>query len=275
MARQLRQEHPGAVYHVTSRGNARGPLFLDAEDELRFLGLLERVVTSHSWLCHAYCLMGNHFHLVVETPQANLARGMRRLNSEYAQGFNGRYGRVGHVFQGRYKAVLIEKSTHLLEVCRYVVLNPVRAGLCAGPEDWAASSYRATVGMAPPERFLTVDWVLSQFSVRRERARERYRTFVAEGSRAHPWGDLRGAIYLGDERFAVERSAPHERIPEVARAQWKPVRRPLADVFRAHGDRAVAVAYRDEGYTMAEIAEYLAVHYATVSRRLRRLEQRA
>lgn len=258
---------------MTSRGNAGSPLFLDAEDELRFLGLVERVVRSHSWICHAYCLMGNHFHLVVETPQPNLARGMRRLNSSYAQGFNGRYGRVGHVFQGRYKAVLIEKDAHLLEVCRYVVLNPVRAGLCARPEHWPTSSYRATAGIGLPEGFLTVDWVLSQFSERRERARERYRAFVAEGNGAGPWGELRGAIYLGGERFAARRSAPNQRIPEVPRAQWRPVRRPLADLFRAHGDRAVAVAYRDEGYTMAEIADYLAVHYATVSRRLRRLEQ--
>jgi hypothetical protein len=219
--------------------------------------------------------MGNHFHLVVETPQPNLARGMRRLNAAYAQGFNARYDRVGHVFQGRYKAVLIEKNAHLLEVCRYVVLNPVRAGLCTGPERWPRSSYRATAGIALPERFLTVDWVLSQFSERREEARRRYRAFVSEGNGVGPWGELRGAIYLGDERFAARRSVPNERIPEVPRAQWRPVRRPLAEVFRMHGDRALTVAYRDEGYTMAEIADYLAVHYATVSRRLRQLEQQA
>lgn len=150
VARQLRHEYPGAVYHVTSRGNARGAVFLDEGDRGGFLELLARVGASCAWVCHAYCLMGNHYHLVLETPRPNLSLGMRRLNSAYAQSFNARHGRVGHVFQGRYKAILLEKEAHLLEVCRYVVLNPVRARLVAGAAEWRWSSFRATAGQAPP-----------------------------------------------------------------------------------------------------------------------------
>lgn len=271
MARQLRHEYPGATYHITSRGNAGGSLFLDTLDEDAFLRILTRVVSAHSWLCHAYCLMGNHYHVVIETPQPNLALGMRRLNSTYAQAFNERHDRVGHVFQGRYKAILIEKDAHLLEVSRYVVLNPVRAGLCNDAGAWRTSSYGATAGSAPRPPFLTVDWVLSQFAERPVRARERYMSFVAEGAGLQPWRDLRGAIYLGSERFAA-RASGGGPIAEVPRAQWNPVRRPLAELLRPHGDAAVEQAYR-EGYSMREIAEHLEVHYATVSRRLRRLER--
>jgi REP element-mobilizing transposase RayT len=271
VSRQLRNEHPGAVYHVTSRGNARQALFLDATDATAFLTTLARVAADCGWLCHAYCLMENHFHLVVETPRPNLAIGMRRLNSTYAQRFNRRYSRVGHVFQGRYHAILVEKEPHLLEVCRYVVLNPVRAGLCAVPGDWAGSSYRATAGLEPPSPFLTVDWVLAQFSATRPRACMRYVGFVADGVGSRPWQNVRGEIYLGSERFARLESTPNERIAEVPRRQWQPVRRPLDEIFDRHGRQAIGVAYREEGYRLGEIAAHLGLHVSTVSRRLREL----
>jgi putative transposase len=197
---------------------------------------------------------------------------MGRLNSAHAQGFNARHSRVGHVFQGRYHAVLVEKEPHLLEVCRYVVLNPVRAGLCAAPSQWRASSFRATAGLAQRPPFLTTAWVLAQFGGTRHRAQERYRTFVAEGLDDRPWDNVRGQIYLGGEEFARRHSAPNEPIAEVPRAQWKPVRRPLDELFRDHGTQALAVAYRTEGYRLREIAEHLGVHLSTVSRRLRKLE---
>jgi putative transposase len=271
MARQLRNEHPGAVYHVTSRGNRREPIFQDAVDTTAFLTGLARVVRDCAWLCHAYCLMENHFHLVVETPRPNLAIGMRRLNSSYAQGFNSRHSRVGHVFQGRYHAILVEKESYLLEVCRYVVLNPVRAGLCAAPEDWANSSYRATAGLEPASSFLTTDWLLGQLGDTRRRAHERYAAFVADAPGRLPWRDLRGKIYLGSERFARVESAPNEPIAEVPRLQWQPVRRPLDEIFDRHGRQAIGVAYREEGYRLREIAAHLGLHVSTVSRRLREL----
>ena len=125
MARPLRIEFPGAVYHVTSRGNERKAIFRDDQDRKRFLEALADVTLRYNWLCHAYCLIGNHYPLLIDTTDGNLSIGMRQLNGVYTQRFNKRHGRVGHLFQGRFKAVLVQKDSHLLEACRYVVLNPV------------------------------------------------------------------------------------------------------------------------------------------------------
>ena len=129
MTRPLRLAYPGALYHVTTRGNARQAIYTDDQDHSTFLAVLAAVVMRSQWLCHAYCLMDNHYHLLIETPQGNLSAGMRQLNGVYTQRFNRRHTRVGHVFQGRFKAILVERENYLLELCRYVVLNPVRAGL--------------------------------------------------------------------------------------------------------------------------------------------------
>ena len=160
MARPLRIEFPGALYHVTSRGNARQDIALDDEDRAAFLAVLAEARERFAWLVHAYCLMGNHYHLMVETPEANLSRGMRQLIGVYTQRFNRRHGRVGHLFQGRYKAILVERESYLLELCRYVVLNPVRAGLVARVEDWRWSSYAETAGRARPGGPVTTGWIL-------------------------------------------------------------------------------------------------------------------
>ena len=166
MARPLRIEYPGAVYHLTARGNARQPIFRDTADRHGFLRTLAHVVDRYSWRCHAYCLMTNHYHLLIETPQPTLARGMRQLNGVYTQAFNRRHGRSGHLFQGRYHAVVVEKEAHLLELCRYVVLNPVRVKSCRTAGAWRWSSYRATAGLTAAPGFLTVAWVLAQFGLR-------------------------------------------------------------------------------------------------------------
>jgi putative transposase len=150
MARPLRIEYPGALYHITSRGNEKKPVYKNDQDREDFLSTLHQVNKRYHWLCHAYCLMDNHFHLLIETLQGNLSLGMRQLNGVYTQKFNNRHGRVGHLFQGRYKAILIQKDSHLLEVCRYVVLNPVRARLVEEPGGWRWSSYGATAGEATP-----------------------------------------------------------------------------------------------------------------------------
>ena len=126
MARPLRLEFPGAVYHVSSRGNARQRIFFGDADRELFLDTLTQGIARYRWLCHAYCLMENHYHLLIETPRANLSLGMRQLNGIYTQTFNRRHHRVGHLFQGRFRAILVEKESYLLELCRYIVLNPVR-----------------------------------------------------------------------------------------------------------------------------------------------------
>src|SRR3972149_4573760 len=163
MARPLRIEYPGALYHVTARGNAREAIFRDDPDRGAFLVILGRVVERYNWLCHAYCLMGNHYHLLVETPDGDLSKGMRQLNGLYTQRSNRRHRRVGHIFQGRYKAILVDKDSYLLELCRYIVLNPVRAHLVKSVERWPWSSYRATVGERAAPAWLSTEALLAQF----------------------------------------------------------------------------------------------------------------
>ncbi|MBI4400490.1 MAG: transposase [Nitrospirae bacterium] len=274
MSRPLRIEFPGAVYHVTSRGNARQDIVTDDTDRIQFLSILSHVVDRYGWLCHAYCLMDNHYHLLIETPQPNLSQGMRQLNGRYTQAYNRRHHRVGHLLQGRFKAILVEKDAHLLELCRYVVLNPVRAKLVAHPRRWGWSSYRATVGDTAAPEWLTTDWVLGQFGQRVGVAQEKYRTFVAEGiSGTRPWEQVTGQIYLGSEAF-VTRHQPGRRILEVPRQQTQAHRPTLTTLFvgKRASERAVLQAYRRYGYRLAEIAAHLGVHYATVSRRLKRAE---
>lgn len=274
MARPLRIEFPGALYHVTSRGNARQTIFSDDVDRAAFLRTLEAVSARHGWRCHAYCLMDNHYHLVVETRQATLSAGMRDLNGVVAQTYNRRHGRSGHLFQGRFHAVLVEKEGHLLELARYVVLNPCRAGLCGRPEKWRWSSYRATAGLEPCPPFVTTDWLLSQFGSPADVARSRYRSFVAERTVRNPWRALKGQLYLGSEEFA-ESKRPERESPEVPRPQREPVRPPLDEIIGQDPDRGILLAYRDFGYRLREVAEHMGVHYSTVGRRLRELETTA
>jgi REP element-mobilizing transposase RayT len=180
MGRPRRLLVPGGIYHVTSRGNRRQPIFLDETERNFFLGAFGCIVARHGWKCHAYCLMTNHFHLLVETPQPDLSAGMQRLNSRYVHWFNARHGVEGHLLERRFHAVLVEGNAHLLELARYVVLNPVRASLCRAAEDWRWSSYRSAIGLDRPPPFLTLDWLLGQFGSDRARARERLRSFVAD-----------------------------------------------------------------------------------------------
>src|SRR5574342_189369 len=181
MSRPLRLQYAGAVYHLTSRGNARQKIFLDDTDRSKFLGVLSEVVSRYEWLCHAYCLMDNHYHLLIETPKANLSLGMRQLNGIYTQAFNRRHRRAGHLFQGRYKAILVQKEAHLLELCRYVVLNPLRVKVRDRVDQWKWSSFKATAGLDRAPEFLTVDWILNQFGTKRGQAQDRYAAFVREG----------------------------------------------------------------------------------------------
>lgn len=280
MARPLRLEFPGALYHVTSRGNARAAIFVDDEDRGTFLGVLGEVVERYRWRCHAYCLMYNHYHLVVETPEGNLSLGMRQLNGVYTQRFNRGHGRVGHLFQGRFKAILVERERYLLELCRYVVLNPLRAGVVQDLRRYPWSSYVAMVGAAPAPGWLSTEWVLSQFGRRRSTAQRRYQVFVADGvSGASPWRQLRGQVLLGSERF-VERLRPlladREELTEVPRAQRLAHRPSLRELFshrvrsdKRRRDQAICRAFLEYGYTLAAIGRALGLHYSTVSKVLK------
>jgi REP element-mobilizing transposase RayT len=222
---------------VTARGNARADIVYDDTDRQAFVDVLGRVVTVSRWRLHAWVLMTNHYHLLLETPEPNLARGMRQLNGTYSQGLNRRHDRVGHVFQGRYKGVLVERESHLLELVRYVVLNPVRARLCRQPRDHRWSSYSETAGLRGVADWLEVDWTLSQFGVQPSRARRRFREFVAEGRGVdyRPWDELSGQIYLGSAAFQERMTkliAGAKPGAEIPRRQRRPARPDLATVER-------------------------------------------
>jgi REP element-mobilizing transposase RayT len=157
MSRPIRIEFPDALYHVTERGDRREDIFEDDQDRQTFLSTLEQVIAQFNWICHAWCLMDNHYHLLIQTPDGNLSKGMRQINGVYTQASNRRHRRVGHLFQGRFKAILVDSDAYLLELSRYVVLNPVRAGVVKKPADWPWSSYRSSVGLEPPAPWLAVD----------------------------------------------------------------------------------------------------------------------
>lgn len=273
MARQLRIEFEGAVYHITSRGNAREKIFLDDADRHRFLDVLGKVVARFGWICHAYCLMSNHYHLLVETPDANLSRGMQLLNGIYTQSVNRCHDRSGHLLQGRYKSILVEKETHLLELARYVVLNPVRAKIARSAKDWRWSSYRATAGMADPPAFLRVDWILSQFDTVRKAAIGAYRRFVKQGRGVNPWDDLRAGYLLGSETFA-ERMRPMLQEmpldPSVLRYQRDAAKPSLDDLFttlpdKATRDERIREAVHRYHYKLREVGDHLGLHFSTIS----------
>jgi len=280
MARPLRIEYAGAIYHVTARGNAGMAVFGDDADRRRFLDLFEQVVTRFKWVCYAYCLVENHYHLVVETTAANLSAGMRQINGVYTQYFNRSHARVGHLFQGRFKAILVERETYLVELCRHVVLNPVRIHLVAQPEDYPWSSYRATGGMDEAPALVNTAWLLSQFSPNRAEAQQRYREFVMAGLGQRPiWKDLKHQCVLGSPEFLAEIGPVvkgKNSIREIRRLQRKLARPSLAELFARERDSGKEVrnallkkASLEYGYTFSEIGRHIGLHYATVSRIVR------
>jgi putative transposase len=281
MTRPLRIEFEGAVYHVTARGNARQDIFVDDEDRETFLGVLSDVVARFGWICHAYCLMDNHYHFLIETPDANLSEGMRRLNGVYTQALNRRHDRVGHVLQGRYASIVVEKERHLLELARYVVLNPVRTETVGYARLWRWSSYRATAGQTAAPEFLTTRWILSQFYKNVSRARRAYRQFVKEGRGVSVWDGLRGGILLGSDGF-VEQMRPllaaHVASKEILKRHRLAARPSLEQLFSGVGadkaarDEKIHEATRVHGYTLAELQDYLGLHFSTISRIARRIE---
>lgn len=284
MAKPIRIEYNGAVYHITTRVNTRRPIFKDDTDRLLFLNTLEQVNKRYNWHCHAYCLMKNHYFLVIETPDGNLSMGMKHLNGVYAQAYNRRHNRVGHVFQGRYKAILIQKEGHLLEVCRYVVLHPVRAKRVGIPEEWNWSSYRATTGGGVLHPCLGTDWVLGQFSRRRSEARKRYREFVEAGIEEDLWKKVRGESLLGEEGFAdtlldyIKRYRDMQEIPRQQRYIDRPLLKNLFtdNVVSDKKQRIaqIALAHIEHGYTLKEIANHLGIHYTTVSKYVKKRSEK-
>ena len=295
MARPLRIEFLGAVYHLTARGNARQNIYLHDTDRSTFLDFLEREVLQQRWRCYAYCLMSNHYHLLIETPEGNLVQGMRRLNGTYSQAFNRRYGRVGHVFQGRYTSIIVDRETYMLPLCRYIVLNPVRAHLVEAIHLWPWSSYAATAGLTSPPVWLDTTGVLQHFGPTREHALVAYRHYVAAGTdTSSPWEQLRGQMWLGDEAFRtrMEHLAQNQSWADVPSAHTHPLRPTQDEVLQKVGaaydiatahvlDRsrqrpfqaAVYLLRRAANVSLKDVASLAGVSPSRVSHIQRRIEQ--
>jgi len=228
MARPLRIEFPGALYHVMSRGNEQKPIVRDEADREKRLDWLRRTVETYGWRLHAFVLMGNHDHLFVETPEANLSAGMQHLNGSYTSYFNRRHERSGHLFQGRFRGHLIEEEGYFLEVSRYIHLNPVRAKLAVGPEEYRFSSYLGYVRASQTLPWITYQRVLGEFGHDATGARRAYGRFVRAGldePPRSPFADALGGLLLGSERFLDRmRGLLRDRPSDSALPQLEPLR---------------------------------------------------
>lgn len=294
MSRPLRIEFPGAVYHVTSRGDRREAIFADDKDRVRFLGVLALALERFEAQVLAYCLMGNHYHLVVRTAQANLSRLMRHVNGVYTQDFNRRHEQVGHLFQGRFKAIVVDSDAYLLRLCAYVELNPVRARLVTRAEDWPWSSCRVHLGLAdaPPwldlhgvARFLLQTGSAPATAVGWNDVASRYARLVDAGQ-DHPaadtlWQDgLRQQIYLGDADFVLRMqsraASSASQAPAIPRSQRA---RPLglAHWLQVMPSREAALraAHVESGISMSALARELSLTVGRVSQLIKRAEQAA
>lgn len=271
MTRPLRLEFAGALYHVTSRGDRKTVIFRDDLDRARWMSILDLVCTRYNFLVHGYCQMTNHYHVVLETVEGNLAQGMRQLNGLYSQYFNRRHDVVGHVFQGRYKAILIQRESYLLELTRYVVLNPVRAGLVTSPDAWLWSSHAGVMGTVHAPAWLDIASILRHFDGERRSAVAAYHRFVLAGlGRESPLKNIQHQLILGDEAFVARTrtTALREELIAVAKTQRRAVSLSLMEYQTRYPDRdeAMAHAYHSTAYTMGQIAAHFGVSAKTVSR---------
>jgi putative transposase len=266
MARPLRIQYAGAVYHITVRENEKKHIFFSDEEHYHFLRLLAITVERYQWICYDYCLMDNHYHLVIETPLGNLSQGMKYLNGTYTQYVNWQNNRVGHLFQGRFKAILIEKESHLLEVCRYVVLNPVRAGICAEAGDYPWSSYRAHRNLVAAPAFLATNQVIPLFGDNKEQALLSYEKFVKDGKEHRPFDQVKGQIFLGSDAFIARFQDEGRKTRGISKKQTNVFRPHLEDLLVAPNGLKIA---HENGFSTAEIASKMGVHQTTVARRLK------
>lgn len=274
MARPLRIAYPGALYHLTARGNRQNKIFLDDLDHQTFLNKLEKAIKHHNWVCHAYCLMTNHYHLLIETVEPNVSNGMRDLNKDYSQAFNRRHEKIGHLLQGRFKAYIIEQEPYLLEVARYTVLNPVRARMVDHPAEWRWSSFRATAGLDESPKFLTIDWILGQFANDRANSQRAYVDFVKMGiGMKSPFEQVAHRAILGSPQFVSEmwkRSNESMFIKDIPREERIIGRLTLEELFsfeQSKEQRNEMIVFARVGcsYSVAEIARFLKMSQAQVS----------
>jgi putative transposase len=286
MARPLRLEFPGATYHVTARGDRREPIYRDDHDRAAQLGILAQACERFDAAVLAYCQMGNHFHLVLHTRQGQLSRLMRHLNGVYTQRFNARHGVVGHLFQGRFKAILVDRDAYLLTLCRYVERNPVAAGLVDAAADWPWSSCRAHLGLAAAPAWLDTPGVLAAVAGHPlhdaddwPAARAAYAQAVGQPVPDGFWaGALRQQVYLGSDAFVQTQLArltrPADALAEVPKAQRRRPGPGFADLL-AQGlprDEALHRAYASAGVSMTALAREAGLSVSRVSRLIAAVE---
>jgi putative transposase len=270
MARRYRIRFCGAIYHVTARGVRKNTLFVDDVDRRKFLRLLAATVASYGCLCFAYCLMGNHFHLIIQTPRPNISRLMQHLNGSYAQFFNWRHRYRGHAYESRFHSQLIEDGNYLGSAIAYVARNPVEARLVKDAAHWKWSSYRATVGRCACPGFLTVDWLTRVFQADTVAASRRL--FSVAVHKDDPESDLDAAVRGGEDfRQAIKKvinaTLYRAQLPRSFRTIAQPKLNELFDGIKKSERRSVILrAHVVHGYQLSEIARYLDLHPTTISR---------
>jgi len=272
------------MYHIISRGVARMTIFHSEKDWIKFLLFMERVIQKYNWICHAYCLMGNHYHILLETPDANMVPGMKQLNQFYSQFYNWKYQRVGPVLQGRYKAWLVEKEEKLLDNCRYIVNNPVKAKMAQHPSEWPYSSFRATRGLERVPEYLETEFLLRYFSPSRKKAQKMYEDFIlADIEMESPLLGAKKQIFLGSDSFiaeAMKHVGENDELNNVPKPQKFADRPSLEDIFK--GSRNLSKKARNHlilgahdvhAYTQREIGDFLQLYPGYISRIIIRLRK--
>jgi REP element-mobilizing transposase RayT len=290
MGRQLRIEYPGAHYHVTARGNERKDVFKSIRDREKFLSYLESAVLRYGAVIHAYCLMNNHYHLLLETPSGNLSQVMQHINGAYTNYFNAKRKRSGHLLQGRYKAILIEADDYALELSRYIHLNPVRAGASGNPVDYQWSSYRDYIGLRSSPKWLNTDFILGYFGTSKVTTPKKYRKFVEDGIGKEQESPLKRAVaatILGSDDFVadvqerhVDMKAADRNLPALRQLiNRPPIDRIIETTTEAFGDNermagkaAIYICHRCSGAKLREIGERFGVKDSAVSQASRRFE---
>ena len=292
MARKSRVHFPGALYHVICRGNRKQTIFLDERDFGTYLSYLSEYKAEYSFHLYAFALMRNHCHLLLEVKEVPLSKVVQVLQFRYTRYFNRRYTKVGHLFQGRYKAILCDKEAYLLELIRYIHLNPVRAGMVGDPEEYAWTGHLGYLRKGK-ENLIDSDMVLSQFSKKRSFARKRYRQFVSDGmgtGHEQKYYQVKDQRYLGEDEF-VEKveglkkshepsywEVPVENIvEEVIRSAGIPRHRLYSltrDRQGAYGRNLVAyLARKLAGFRVKEIAQHFKREPMTISLGVKKVEE--
>jgi REP element-mobilizing transposase RayT len=271
MTRPLRLAFPGALHHITARGNRQHRIYHDDTDRLVWLDMLATICRRHQCITYSFCQMTNHYHLMIETVDANLSQAMRQLNGLYSQYVNRRHGLAGHLFQGRFHAVLVQKQTYLQALSRYIVLNPVRARMVSSVDEWPWSSHPYMVSSENAPAWLDRDWLLGQFGETRQQAIAAYQSFIVDGVGAgNPLNATRHQVLLGDDDFVTRHQDAQRSVElvETMRDARRAVALPLIAYQARYAcrDEAMAQAYLSTAYTMTHIAQAFGVSTKTVSR---------